>query len=185
MTDFFLLFGLLRRPAIDLEDLKKAFARQNSAKEIGKTADQAVLNEAYRVLADPVSRLDHLLSLESVKPRDLVVSGEVEGWFERVAEVLHRFDQVHCQLTQESLHLLRAAKLDSLRENLLTIEEVADGLGEVHRSLLEQVDEISADWPGNRSDALPRLVQLALDLKFTQKWLSELRERQLRFDELA
>jgi hypothetical protein len=185
MTDFFLLFGLPRRPAIDLEDLKLAFARRNSERRAEKPDDQVVLNEAYRILADPVTRLDHLLSLESAKPTDLLVSGEVEEWFEKVAEVLHRFDQTYYQLTQESLHLLRAAKLHSLRESLLTIQELAGGLGELHQSLLGEVDNISAAWPSNRSNALPRLAQLCLDLKFTQKWLSELRERQLRFDELA
>jgi hypothetical protein len=185
MNDFFSLFGLPRRPVIDLEELKEAFARKNSEKKFEKSDNQVVLNEAFRILADPVSRLDHLLALESAKSTECVISGEVEEWFGKVAEPLHRFDQIYYQLAQESVHFLRVAKLQSLRESLATIEELADGLGALHQSILGEIDELNAHWPGSRSDALPRLAQLGSDLRFTQKWMNALRERQLRFDELV
>ena len=185
MRDFFLLFDLPRRPVIDLSNLNEAFARKNSGNQARQPDDPVVLNEAFRILADPVRRLDHLLALESANLSGRVISPEVEQWFGRVADVLHRFDQIYYQFTQESLHLLKAAKLQLLQDNLAMIEELSVGLNSLHKSLSQQLKDIDAAWPSNRSEALPRLAQLAFNLSFTQKWVNELRERKLRFDELA
>jgi len=184
MSDYFLLFDLSRRPQIDLGKLNEAFARRNAGNQAAKLGEAVVLNEAFRVLSDAVSRLDHLLALESVNLRDRVISAEVEQWFGRVAEILHRFDAVYYQFTQESLHLLRAAKLQLLQENLVAIEELSAALGGLRESLEQQLREIDGDWMSHRAEALPRLAQLALDLRFVQKWITELKERRLRFDEL-
>lgn len=184
MTDYFLLFDLPRRPRIDLDKLKEAYVRRTARHQEEKD-DPVVLNEAFRILADPVSRLGHLLALESASLHDRVISPEVERWFGRMAETVHRFDQTYYQLTQESLHLLRAVKLQSMQESLAVIEELTAGLSGLHESLLQQLREIDEGWPNNRSEAIPRLAQLALDLTFTQKWSDELRERKLRFDELG
>lgn len=185
MTDFFLLFDLPRRPLIDLEKLNEAFARRNASNRSEKQSDPVLLNEAFRVLADTVSRLDHLLALESANLRDRAIGPEVEQWFGQVAEILQRFDEIYYQLTQESLHLLRAAKLQLLQENLAGAEELSAGLNSLRESLMQQLQDIDDGWPNNRSEALPRLAQVTLDLTFTQKWINELRERKLRFDELS
>jgi hypothetical protein len=185
MTDFFLLFGLPRRPLIDLDKLNQTFARKNAGNQSEKQRDPVVLNEAFRVLADPVSRLDHLLTLESANLRDRAIGPEVEQWFGRVAQNLHRFDEIYYQLAQESLRLLRAAKLQLLQENLAGAEELCSGLNSLRESLMQELQEIDEGWPNNRSEALPRLAQLALNLTFTEKWLNELKERKLRFDELS
>jgi hypothetical protein len=185
MIDFFLLFDVPRRPLIDLSELNETFARKNDGGETKRQGDPVVLNEAFRVLSDTVSRLDHLLTLESADLHDRVISPEVEKWFGKVAEILHRFDETYYQLTQETLNLLRAAKLQLLQQNLATIEELSLELSSLHESLLQQLREINDGWPANRLEALPRLAELALNLRFTEKWINELRERKLRFDELV
>jgi hypothetical protein len=184
MTDFFLLFDLPRRPLIDLGKLNEAFARKNADNRGEKQGDSVVLNGAFRVLSDTVSRLDYLLVLESANLRDRVIDAEVEQWFGKVAEILHRFDETYYQLVQESLHLLRAAKLQLLQENLATAEDLSGELNSLRESLEQQLREIDDGWPNNRTEALPRLAQLAVNLRFTQKWINELNERKLRFDEL-
>src|SRR5580693_3791360 len=148
MTDYFLLFDLPRRPRIDLDKLKEAYVRR-TARHQEKKDDPVVLNEAFRILADPVSRLGHLLALESASLHDRVISPEVERWFGRMAETVHRFDQTYYQLTQESLHLLRAVKLQSMQESLAVIEELTAGLSGLHESLLQQLREIDEGWPNN------------------------------------
>ena len=184
MTDYFSLFDLPRRPLLASDRLNDAFARRNAGYQATKRGEAVVLNEAFRVLSDTVSRLDHLLVLESVSLRGRVISPEVEQWFGKVAETLHRFDEVFYQFAQESIHLLRAAKLQLLQENLAMVEEVSAGLEAVRDSLEQRLQQIDAEWPGNRTEVLPRLGQLTLDLRFTQKWINELQERKLRFDEL-
>ena len=66
----------------------------------------------------------------------------------------------------------------------MAIEELSAELGGLRESLEQQLREIDGDWMNNRAEALPRLAQLALDLRFVQKWITELKERRLRFDEL-
>jgi hypothetical protein len=184
MTDYFSLFDLPRRPLIDSRKLNDAFARRSAENQAMRQGEALVLNEAFRVLSDTVSRLDHLLALESVDFRHRAISSEVEQWFVKVAEILHRFDEIHYQFTQESIHLLRAAKFQLLHENLVVVEELSAGLESLRESLNRELSEIDEGWPDNRPEALLRLGQLALDLKFAEKWVSELKERKLRFDEL-
>ena len=184
MTDYFSLFNLPRRPLIDSGKLNDAFARRSAENQAMQRGEALVLNEAFRVLSDPVSRLDHLLGLESMDLRNRAISSEVELWFGKVAEILHRFDEIHYQFTQESIHLLRAAKFQLLQESLGVVEEFSAGLESLRESLNQELSEIDEGWPDNRPEALPRLGQLALDLKFAEKWINELKERKLRFDEL-
>ena len=183
MTDFFLLFDLPRRPLVDLEKLKEAYARKSAARQSERTEDSATLNEAFRVLTNPVSRLDHLLSLEAADLSDRVIDAEVEQWFGKVADVVHRFDDLYYQVAQESLHLLRATKLHLLQENLTRAGEIMAQLSKIREALLDELQDLDAGWQENRP--LQRLAQLALDLRFTQKWIDELNERRLRFDELS
>ena len=184
MTDYFSLFDLPRRPLLDAGKLNDGFARKNAGNQAAKRGEAVVLNEAFRVLSDTVSRLEHLLVLESMSLRGRVISPEVEQWFGKVAEALHRFDEVYYQLAQESLHLLRAAKLQLLQENLAVGEELSVSLEGLRDSLEQRLRQIDERWPDNRAEALPRLGQLTLDLRFAQKWINELKERKLRFDEL-
>jgi hypothetical protein len=184
MTDYFSLFNLPRRPLIDLVKLNDAFARRSAENSATQRDEGVLLNEAFRVLSDTVSRLDHLLALEPVNLHKRAISPEVEQWFGKVAEILHRFDENYFQFAQESLHLLRAAKLQLLQEDLVVVEECSAGLASLGESLELELREIDEGWSNNRAEALPRLGQLAIDLKFVEKWINELKERKLRFDEL-
>jgi hypothetical protein len=94
MTDYFSLLNLPRRPLLDSGKLNDAFARKNAGNQAAKRGEAVVLNEAFRILSDTVSRLDHLLVLESASLQDRVISPEVEQWFGKVAETLHRFDEI-------------------------------------------------------------------------------------------
>jgi hypothetical protein len=125
-----------------------------------------------------------LLALDPVTLRDRAISPEVEQWFGKVAEILHRFDQIYYQFTQESLHLLRAAKLQLLQEQLAAVEECSAGLESLRESIVVELSAIDEGWPDNRVEALSRLGQLTVDLKFVEKWINELKERKLQFDEL-
>src|SRR5258708_24202905 len=162
MIDYFLLLDRPRRPLIDLGKLNEAFVRRNTGNQAAKLGEAVVLNEAFRVLSDPVGRLDHLLALESVNLRDRVISTDVEQWFGKVAEVLHRFDTVYYQFTQESLRLLRAAKLQSLQENLVAVEELSVELGRLRESLEQQLREIDGALATHPDQQPPPLCPLPL-----------------------
>ena len=76
--DYFAVFGLPRRLTLDLRALERDFYRLSrkyhpdvyatrSAEEQQWSLDQtSLLNDAYRTLKNPVTRTEHLLSLEGV-----------------------------------------------------------------------------------------------------------------------
>ena len=65
MIDFFAVFGLQPRPVIDVALLSDLYASKSKTSHLNRAADGdfATLNEAFRTLSDPVSRVWHLLAL--------------------------------------------------------------------------------------------------------------------------
>jgi molecular chaperone HscB len=77
--DYFQVFGLHRRFAVDLSALEHEFhrlsrkvhpdrfARAGEKERAWSLADTALLNDAYRTLKDPLSRTEYLLKLEGAE----------------------------------------------------------------------------------------------------------------------
>lgn len=78
--DYFVFFGLPRKLTIDLADLERRFrelSRQfhpdyfynaTTAERLASLERSSYLNDAYRVLRQPVDRVEYLLKLEGVAP---------------------------------------------------------------------------------------------------------------------
>ncbi len=76
MADYFEAFGMPRHLAIDLKDLEKRFyslsrklhpdlfARKSAKEQEGALEASAVLNDAYRVLKNPIARAQYVLKQE-------------------------------------------------------------------------------------------------------------------------
>jgi hypothetical protein len=102
-----------------------------------------------------------------------------------VVEALQKTDQEFGSLTTESSALLRALafqRMDKVRERLRQID---DDLSQQERTLLSEVDQLDALWAESPARCRDMLAQTALRLTFIQKWLSEVRERKIRLEELA
>ena len=77
--DYFSVFGLPRKLKIDADALQKQFyaesRRLHPDRYAGKPAEEqqwatersSLLNDAYRILKDPIARTEHLLALEGVQ----------------------------------------------------------------------------------------------------------------------
>jgi hypothetical protein len=72
--------------------------------------------------------------------------------------------------------------MDGVRERLVQIE---DELWQRERSLLSELGQIDGIWPESPAQCRESLARIAVDLTFVQKWLSEVRERKIRLEELA
>ena len=121
MTDNFALLNEPRRPWLDPDPLKQKFLAQSanlhpdkihSASEAEKSAAAkkfAELNAAYNCLAEPKSRLLHLLELElGAKPKDIQqIPAALADLFAEVATVCKSADHFLAEKTKATSPLLQ------------------------------------------------------------------------------
>ncbi|MFY9983634.1 MAG: hypothetical protein WAK31_02705 [Chthoniobacterales bacterium] len=182
MIDFFAVFGLEPRPVIDVAVLSDLFASKSKTAHPDRAADGdfATLNEAFRTLSDPTSRIRHLLALSGEEPKLTVASAEVSAWFGPVANGLQRFDPILQALSQETSTLLRAIKIRESQSVLADLDKLSEGLTGQKEGLLQAVARIDATWSGAGETDRDSLAQIACDLRFVEKWLAQIAERRLR-----
>jgi hypothetical protein len=187
MIDFFAVFGLEPRPVIDAAVLGDLYANKSKTTHPDRAADGdfATLNEAFRTLRDPASRILHLLALSGDEPQLKAASAEVSAWFGEVANTLQRFDRMLQPLSQETSSLLRATKIREGQSLLTDLDKLTGGLTSQKEVLLHAIAQIDARWPSDRPADRDSLALIACDLRFVEKWLAQIGERRLRFQESA
>jgi DnaJ-domain-containing protein 1 len=187
MIDFFAVLGLEPRPVIDATVLSDLFASKSKTAHPDHVAggDFATLNEAFRTLRDPASRILHLLALTGEAPPPKSASVEVSAYFGRVANGLQRFDRMFQPLSRETSSLLRAVKIREGQSVLSDLDKLAEALTSQKQGLLQAMAQIDARWPSVQPTDREALAQIASDLRFLEKWLAQIGERRLRFQESA
>ncbi|MBI4265320.1 MAG: Fe-S protein assembly co-chaperone HscB [Acidobacteria bacterium] len=78
--DYFAFFGLPRRLGLDVQDLERRFRDLSrkfhpdyfynapAAERLASLERSSYLNDAYRILRNPVARIEHLLAIEGLPP---------------------------------------------------------------------------------------------------------------------
>jgi hypothetical protein len=186
MTDFFSVFGLQPRPVIDTAVLNDLFATRSKTAHPDHVvnADFVELNEAFRTLSDPVRRIGHLLALNGNANLAEKSSPEVNRWFGPVATIVQKFDRALQPLAQENRALVRAVKIEEMQCIVSELDEISGYLSTEQERLLRELVEIDERWPTNLASVQPSLARIAADLRFLQKWLAQMGEGRLRFEEL-
>jgi hypothetical protein len=187
MMDYFALLDIERRPAISEESLKNAYFRKTESLRLDQVGGEALssLNMAFRTLSNPATRIQHLLKLQFGTTRGAGIGSDLGELFGSVVEALEKADQEFGSLSAESSALIRALAfrtMDGLRERLIQTE---DELSQRERRLLSELGQFDAIWPESPAQCRESLARIAVDLTFVQKWLSEVRERKIRLEELA
>jgi hypothetical protein len=187
MIDYFALLETERRPAIDEESLKRTYFRQTESLRLKRAEADSLssLNMAFRILANPAARIQHLLKLEFGDSHGGQIGPDLGQLFGAVVEALQKADQEFGSLTTETSALLRALafqRMSRVREQLTQID---DDLSERERALVSELDQLDSLWTERPAQCREPLAQVALRLTFVQKWLSEVRERKIRLEELA
>jgi len=167
--DYFSLFGLPRKLWIEMPTLEKKFLELSWKLHPDKfvnasPADQALslkgsseLNDAYRVLRDPVARIEYLLELEGMRK-------EGEHKQQAPPELLEEVFELN-----ESLDELREAKasggdLGSLKHRLESAEKnFQQKLGEVDAQLQETVQQWDGALDTNASDTDRKGIMVRLN----------------------
>jgi len=167
--DHFSLFGLPRKLWIEMSALEKKFlelswklhpdkfvnaSAQEQERSLKGSSD---LNDAYRVLRDPVARVEYLLELEGMRK-------EGEHKQQAPPELLEEVFELN-----ESLDELREAKvsggiLGSLKSRLETEEKnFQEKLGEVDGQLQETAKQWDAAVDANASDNDRKAIMVRLN----------------------
>lgn len=151
VTDYFALFALPRRPWLNGEKLEEQYrelARQTHPDQsTHATKDFAEVNEAYRILRDPKSRLRHLLALEGKPPSAATaeIPADLASLFMKIAPALKHNDK-------EQINTLS--------------EEVSDRYGEA----IEQLRRLSEGWSENASSNVIDAEKLYRRFAFLTRW---------------
>src|SRR5260370_36151231 len=188
--DHFLLFGLPRKLWIEMSALEKRFLELswklhpdkfvNSSAEEQELSlrDSSELNDAYRVVRDPVARVEYLLELEGMRK-------EGEHKQQAPPELLEEVFELN-----ESLDELREAKasggdLTSLKSRLESAEKnFQEKLGAVDAQLQETPREWDAAIDGNaggteRKRIMVRLNELLNRRSYSRSFVTHVAEEPL------
>jgi molecular chaperone HscB len=168
-TDYFAIFGLPRKLWIEMSVLEQKFLQLcwklhpdnfvNAAPEEQELSlkRSSELNDAYRVLRDPVARVEYLLGIENMRK-------EGEHKQQAPPELLEEVFELN-----ESLDELREAKasggnLSALRERLESAEKsFQHKLGEVDSQLQGVAREWDAAVDANGDEAARRKIMTRLN----------------------
>src|ERR1700740_1583790 len=168
-SDHFSLFALPRKLWIEMSTLEKKFLelswKLHPDKFVNASAEEqelslrrsSELNDAYRVLRDPVSRVEYLLELEGTRK-------EGEHKQQAPAELLEEVFELN-----ESLDELRDAKasggdLTSLKSRLEAAENAfQERLGELDAQLQETARQWDAAIDANGSDTARKTIMARLN----------------------
>jgi molecular chaperone HscB len=153
--DYFSFFGLPRRLVIDQGQLERRFrdlSRQfhpdyfynaSPSERLASLERSSYLNDAYRALRSPISRIEHLLAIEGLPPAksEDAGSGQVAGkvppeLLEEVFELNEQLDEI--RESRES-----GTDPSALRDRLDSARKPIDLKREEHE---RKVESLSAQW---------------------------------------
>lgn len=183
MTDYFSLFDIERRPAIQEDILKKVYLKKSQ--EPADDDHLALLHLAFQTLSNPASRLQHLEKLEFGNAGDKQISAELGEIFSTIASNLQDVDLELSSLKTYHSAIQRAVAMQKLGPVRHTLQELENRLSEKLSSLVAEVQVIDNTWVQDPARCREPLAQLALALTFILKWLTQVRERSLKIEEVA
>ncbi len=148
--DYFSFFGLPRKLGIDAEDLERRFRdlsrkfhpdyyyNASPAERLASLERSSYLNDAYRILRNPIARLEHLLAIEGLPP-----ASSADGTAKVPPSLLEEVFALNEEL--DEIRELRDGGGDAsgLRARLEAARKPIDRKREEHEARLQ---ELSAAW---------------------------------------
>jgi len=195
MTDYFALLDKPRRPWLDSDSLKQKFLalaasihpdRIHNADELekaGATRRYAELNAAYHCLAEPKSRLRHLLELElGAKPKDVQqIPAALADSFAEVATTCQDADIFLAEKGKTTSPLLQVQLFERAQEWVDRLNSLQKRLNEWCETLTDELKSLDAQWSAGddvaRREILPKLEELYRLFGYLNRWNSQIQER--------
>ena len=195
MTDYFRLLDLPRRPWLDPEAVKQQFFDRSSAAHPDRVHTAAAaekteanrafadLNAAHQCLAEPKSRLLHLLELErGAKPADIQeIPGELADLFATVATRCRETDLFLAEKARATSPLVQVTLFEQAQLWLEKLEALQSKLDACQADLTQQLQALDARWPATEAAARERLLadleSLYRLFGYFNRWHRQLAER--------
>lgn len=130
-SDYFAVFGIDRSLALDLPEIQRQFyvlskqfhpdrfARASVAEQQRALDFTSLLNDAWRVLRDPIARSEYLLKLEGLEPGDSRTNPPPPELLEEVFELNMALEELRSGDTHGREHILEALnRFFGLRDRL-------------------------------------------------------------------
>jgi DnaJ-domain-containing protein 1 len=198
MTDNFALLDEPRRPWLDAEALKQKFLTRSagvhpdkihSASEAEKSSAAksfAELNAAYNCLAEPKSRLLHLLELElGAKPKDIQqIPSTLADLFAEVAMACRGADSFLVEKSNATSPLLQVQLFERGQEWIEKLNPLQKKLNGLREQLLNELKALDAQWTGaagaSRGEVLAKAEELYRLFGYFNRWNKQIQERMVQ-----
>ena len=195
MTDYFALLAEPRRPWLEPEALKAKFIalsagahpdKVHASAEPARSAAAkafAELNAAYHCLAEPKSRLLHLLELETgAKPRDIQqIPAGLADLFAEVAALCRDADGFLAQKARVTSPLLRVSWFQRSQEWIDQLNALLQKLNGLHGQLMGELKAVDAKWTvmdgPARLEELAKVEELYRLFGYFNRWNRQIQER--------
>jgi len=193
--DYFALLNEPRRPWLDPGLLKQKFFalsanlhpdRIHSASDSDKadaTKTFLLLNTAYGCLAEPKSRLLHLLELElGTKPKDIqTIPTALADLFAEVANTCRSADGFLAGKNQATSPLVQVQLFERGQDWVEKLNELQKKLDELSKKLTSELKALDARWIAtdavSRREILPKLEELYRLFGYFNRWNNQIQER--------
>jgi curved DNA-binding protein CbpA len=193
--DNFALLNESRRPWLDADLLKQKFLtlsssvhpdKIHSASDEEKSASAkkfAELNAAFNCLAEPKSRLLHLLELElGAKPKDIQqIPAALADLFAEVANNCRSADSFLAEKSKVTSPLLQVQMFERGHEWIEKLNILQRKLNELREKLLGELKSLDAQWIStdeiSRKNILPKLEELYRLFGYFNRWNNQIQER--------
>jgi curved DNA-binding protein CbpA len=195
MTDNFALLNEPRRPWLDAEALRQKFLALSAtahpdkihaagaAEKAGATKSFAELNAAYNCLAEPKSRLLHLLELElGAKPADIQqIPALLADLFAEVAMTCRNADNFLVEKSKVTSPLLQVQLFERGQEWVEKLNVLQKKLNGLHGQLMDELKSLDAEWIQTGTAARRSLLAKAEELYrlfgYFNRWNKQIQER--------
>jgi curved DNA-binding protein CbpA len=184
MTDYFALLQQPRQPWLEPEELKQKYQELTLAAHPDRKAadessvDFATVNKAYRVLADPKLRLQHLLQLQGddANAAEQSIPQELLDLFSRVGNFVQTTDP----LLQRAGLAHNALAKSLLQSEILTSRKEATEILEKTRQLFNEAIEETRSLNESWAEEPEKIVGLFRRFAYLTRWIQQVEERQFQ-----
>jgi curved DNA-binding protein CbpA len=195
MTDFFALLAEARRPWLEAAALKQKFLARSASLHPDKvrgadaagqaeaTGTFAELNAAYACLAEPKSRLLHLLELErGARPAEIQqIPGGLADLFAEVSLVCRGADAFLAEKSRVTSPLLLVQWFERGQEWTDKLNALQQKLNGVHGQLLDRLKVLDGEWLArpreSRAETLAKIEELYRLFGYFNRWQRQIQER--------
>lgn len=195
MSDYFTLLKEPRRPWLEADILKQKFLalsasahpdKIHSSTETDKIVAAkrfAELNAAYTCLAEPKSRLLHLLELElGAKPKDIQqIPAALADLFAKVAMTCRNADDFLAEKAKATSPLVQVQLFERGQEWVEKLNALQQNLNRLREQLMGELKSLDEQWlvadADARRDILPKLEELYRLFGYFNRWNNQIQER--------